>query len=149
MLLVEDNQDDVLFFRRAMGKAGVTCPLHVASNGAEAIDYLSKFLQDAAQDFWPCLVLLDLQLPKIKGLEVLKWIREQPSLRTLIVIIHTSSHLESEIELAYQLGANSFLVKASSGEALIRMLTLIKAYWLDMNASVIGNIRSSSDPQIS
>jgi len=136
MLLVEDSQDDVLFFRRAMGKAGVTCPLHVATNGAEAVDYLGKFLQEDAQGFSPRLVLLDLQLPKIKGLEVLKWIREQPNLRTLIVIIHTSSHLESEIEKAYQLGANSFLVKASCADELVRMLTLIKAYWLELNASV-------------
>ena len=147
ILLVEDNQDDVLFFRRAMGKAEIIHPLHVASDGGEAIEYLDKFTKpsDSVDEFRPCLVLLDLQLPRVKGMEVLKWIREQPPLRTLIVIIHTSSHLEAEIERAYQLGANSFLVKAPCSDDLVRMLKLVKAYWLELNASVTGDLRSSGD----
>ncbi|HSI83610.1 MAG: response regulator [Candidatus Methylacidiphilales bacterium] len=147
ILLVEDNQDDVLFFRRAMGKAEITHPLHVAWNGAEAIEYLNKFagVSNPQEGLRPSLVLLDLQLPHVKGMDVLKWIREQPELRTLIVIIHTSSHLEAEIERAYKLGANSFLVKAPCADQLVHMLKLVKAYWLELNASVGGDLRSSAD----
>jgi CheY-like chemotaxis protein len=142
-LLVEDSPDDVLFVRRAMGKAGITNPLHVAANGEEAIQYLTKLVEDASNGQRPCLVLLDLQLPQIKGLDVLKWIREHPELQTLIVVIHSSSHLEAEIERAYRLGANSFLVKASSGEELTRMMTLVKAYWLELNASISKTLPAS------
>lgn len=145
ILLVEDSPDDVLFVKRALEKAGVTHPLHVACDGEKAIDYLKPFVEhpDLAGHPLPILVLLDLQLPHIRGLDVLKWIREQAVLRTLIVIIHSSSHLDIDIERAYQLGANSFLVKASSSEELARMMKLVKAYWLELNASVSEHIATS------
>jgi CheY-like chemotaxis protein len=144
ILLVEDSPDDVLFVRRAMSKAGITNPLHIATNGDEAVQYFTKLVKGSSNAPCPCLVLLDLQLPQIKGLDVLKWIREHPEWQTLIVIIHSSSHLETEIERAYQLGANSFLVKTSSGEELVRMMSLVKAYWLELNVSVSKKIQASS-----
>jgi CheY-like chemotaxis protein len=91
----------------------------------------------------PILVLLDLQLPHVRGLDVLKWIRGQTLLRTMIVVIHSSSHLDIDIARAYQSGANSFLVKSSSASELARMMKLVKEYWLELNASV------SSDPTAS
>jgi CheY-like chemotaxis protein len=138
ILLVEDNKDDVLFIKRAMEKAGITNPLHVASDGKEAIEYLEKIAADSTVTGppSPVLVLLDLQLPRVRGMEVLKWIRQQETLRTLIVIIHSSSHLDIDITQAYQLGANSFLVKAPAAAELARMMKLIKEYWLELNASV-------------
>ena len=140
ILLVEDNKDDVLFVKRALEKAGVSHPLHIACDGKEAIEYFEKYTGRSDGHSLPVLVLLDLQLPHIRGLDVLKWIREQAALRTIIVIIHSSSHLDIDITRAYHLGANSFLVKASSAAELARMMKLIKEYWLELNASV------SSDP---
>ena len=137
ILLVEDNRDDVLFIKRAMEKAGIVNPLHVASDGKDAIEYLEKIIANStiARHPLPALVLLDLQLPCVRGMDVLKWIREQAALRTLIVIIHSSSHLDVDIAEAYRLGANSFLVKAPASAELIRMMKLIKEYWLELNAS--------------
>lgn len=137
ILLVEDNRDDVLFIKRAMEKAGIVNPLHVASDGKDAIEYLEKIIANStiARHPLPALVLLDLQLPCVRGMDVLKWIREQAALRTLIVIIHSSSHLDVDIAGAYRLGANSFLVKAPASAELIRMMKLIKEYWLELNAS--------------
>jgi CheY-like chemotaxis protein len=138
ILLVEDNKDDVLFIKRAMEKAGIVHPLHVACDGKLAIEYLEKITADLTVTGppIPVLVLLDLQLPHVRGMDVLKWIREQKNLRTLIVIIHSSSHLDIDITQAYQLGANSFLVKAPAAAELARMMKLIKEYWLELNASV-------------
>ena len=143
ILLVEDNKDDVLFISRAMEKAGVLHPLHVARDGKEAITYLEKITNGSSAHVLPILVLLDLQLPLVRGLDVLKWIREQAGLRTLIVVIHSSSHLDIDIARAYQYGANSFLVKASSAAELARMMKLLKEYWLELNASALGDPTSS------
>lgn len=135
ILLVEDNEDDVFFFKRAMEKAGLQHPLRRVEDGQQAIDYLrgvGKYA-DRSQFPLPCLVLLDLKLPRVSGLEVVKWIREQPALQTLVVIILTSSHLDVDVRQAYRLGANSFLVKTSSANQLANMVRLIHEYWLELN----------------
>jgi two-component system response regulator len=77
--------------------------------------------------------LLDLKLPYVPGLEVLKWIRSQPILQSHVVVVLTSSDLESDRDRAYRLGANSYLVKTSSSEDLIKMVKLIHHYWLKLN----------------
>ena len=137
ILLVEDDSNDVFFMKRAMKLAGMLNPVHVASDGRQAIHYL-----DGAGEYGnrkkfplPCLVLLDLKLPHVMGLDVLKWIREQPELRTLIVLILTSSKLPPDISKAYFLGANSYLVKPSEPEELPEMVRIIKHYWLELNQS--------------
>jgi CheY-like chemotaxis protein len=81
----------------------------------------------------PCLTLLDLKLPRVMGLAVLKWMREQPELKTLIVIILTSSRLGPDLERAYQLGANAYLVKPSGPPELRKIATGIKEFWLELN----------------
>ena len=137
ILLVEDDSNDVFFMKRAMKLAGILNPVHVVDDGRRAIHYL-----DGAGEYsnrtkfpLPCLVLLDLKLPHVMGLEVLKWIREQPELRTVIVLVFTASKLPPDISKAYFLGANSYLVKPSEPDELIRMVRLIKQYWLDLNHS--------------
>jgi CheY-like chemotaxis protein len=135
ILLVEDNENDVFFARRAFKSAGVENPLHVAETGQEAIDYLSgtgKYADRSAYPI-PALVLLDLKLPHVPGLDVLKWIQEQPALKRLIVIALTSSHLDVDIERAYELGANAFLVKPSNVELLTGMARAIDGFWLKLN----------------
>jgi CheY-like chemotaxis protein len=135
ILLVEDNEDDVFFLQRAMKSAALNYPLIVAKDGQQAIDYLSgaKEFSDRAQFPVPALVLLDIKLPKVHGLDVLKWIRAESSLQTLVVIMLTTSHLEVDVDRAYRLGANSFLVKTPSSEKLERLLRLIHDYWLQLN----------------
>src|SRR5688572_19335100 len=110
ILQVEDDPNDVFFLQKAMNKVGVTNPIHVVSDGQEAIDYLKgngKFFDRAIFPF-PCLVLLDLKLPYVMGLEVLRWIREQPW-SNLPVIMLSASAEDADIGTSYRLGANAFL----------------------------------------
>lgn len=134
ILLVEDEENDVFFMKRAMKQAGITHPLRVAEDGQAAIDYLEEALRDDDKKIpLPCLVLLDLKLPRVMGLDVLKWIRRQPELQTMIVIIFTSSKLSSDIDAAYRLGANSYLVKSGNADKLSEIARLINDYWLNVN----------------
>ena len=137
ILLVEDDANDVFFMRRAMKLAGMLDPLQVAPDGRHAIHYLEGRgeYSDRTQFPLPALVLLDLKLPHVMGLDVLKWIRDQPELKPVIVIVFTSSKLPLDIDQAYVRGANSYLVKPSSPAELPQMVRMIKHYWLELNQS--------------
>src|SRR4051812_17763959 len=107
ILLVEDDPNDVFFIQYAFEQAGIRNPTRVAENGQEAIDYLAgngKFA-DRSQYPTPAIVLLDLKLPMVMGLDVLRWIKGRPELHTLLVIVMTSSKDPNDICEAYQLGA--------------------------------------------
>lgn len=134
ILQVEDDPNDVFLFQHAMKKAGMTNPIQVASDGQEAIDYLQgtgKFADREKYPF-PCLILLDLKLPYVMGLEVLKWIRTQPG-TALTVLILTASGEEADVESAYRLGANAFLTKPSEASKLHDLVKAIKDFWLTHN----------------
>jgi CheY-like chemotaxis protein len=135
ILLVDDDENDVFFMKRAMKQAEMINPLQVVEDGQQAIDYLSGRGDYADRERFPlpCLVLLDLKLPEVMGFEVLKWIRQQSELKTLIVVVLTSSNLGPDIDLAYRLGANSYLVKPPTPEKLLAMVAAIKQYWLGVN----------------
>lgn len=134
ILLVEDEENDVLFFQRAVIKAGIGNPVHVARDGQEAIDYLrgvGKF--DRRVEFpLPRLVLLDLKLPFVMGLEVLEWIRQRSGLAPIVVIL-SSSREEADIASAYGLGANGYLVKPAEASLLGDMVRAINDFWLRQN----------------
>jgi CheY-like chemotaxis protein len=135
ILLVEDDSNDVFFFQRAMKKAGVANPIQVASDGRAAIDYLKgagKFA-DREQFPLPGLVLLDLKLPYVMGMEVLRWIRQQPG-TPMVVVMLTASSEDADIAAAYRLGANGFLVKPSESSKLEDMVKAINHFWLTYNA---------------
>jgi|ERR1043166_41951 two-component system response regulator len=134
ILQIEDDSNDVFLLQRAMQKAGVVHPIQVAADGREAIDYLSGSGQFADRQKYPfpCLVLLDLKLPYVMGLEVLKWIRQQPR-SGLMVIVLTASGEEADIEAAYRLGANAFLIKPPEAHKLEVMAKAIKDFWLTQN----------------
>jgi len=138
ILLVEDDENDVFFLKRAMKLAGMAHSVQVAPDGREAMHYLSGAGQwsDRARFPLPDLVLLDLKLPHVMGLDVLKWIREQYELRMIVVLILTSSKMPDDIHKAYSLGANSYLVKPSEPQELIEIVRHIKQYWLDTNQRV-------------
>jgi len=135
ILQVEDDPNDVFFLQHAMTKAGVTNPVQVATDGQQAIDYLQGAGKFADRERFPlpCLILLDLKLPHVMGLEVLKWIRQQSGL-PLAVVMLTASGEDADIATAYRLGANGFLVKPSEVSKLVDMAKAINAFWLTHNA---------------
>lgn len=135
ILLVEDDYNDVLLIRRAFRKAKIEPPMSIVSDGDEAIAYLSKEGQYADTERFPVplLVLLDLKLPRRSGLEVLAWIRQQPKLRRLLVVVLTSSQENSDLDRAYDLGVNSYLVKPVDFQNFVKLVELIDAYWFKHN----------------
>ena len=132
ILQVEDDDNDVMFLKLALESAGVTVPLRIAVDGQEAIDYLSGTAPFTDRQAYPdpSLVLLDLRIPKIPGLEVLKWIRKQPALKKIPVLVLTSSDAKRDIEDAYRLGANSYFVKPINPPDLLEIVKHIRDYWL-------------------
>lgn len=133
ILLAEDNADDVFFMRRAAVAASISHPIHVAADGQTAIDYLAgKGAFSARQQHpLPFLVFLDLKMPHKSGLEVLEWIRLQPQLQTMLVLILTTSREESDVQRAYRLGVNAFLVKPPNTVQLVELMKLVRAFWID------------------
>lgn len=125
ILYIEDEENDVLFMRRALAESGIPNPLHVVPDGKQAIVYL----RDARTESRPCFVLLDLNLPLVSGFEVLEWIREQPSLRDLPVFVLSSSNQAGDIERATQLGATSYAVKPTSPSKLVDVVREIQSKW--------------------
>lgn len=135
ILLVEDEPNSVFFFEHAAKEAGVTNPLHVAKDGQEALDYLDGLgeFADREKHPLPCLVILDLKLPRVSGFEVLKHLRETAETRMLPVLMLTSSASDEDVARAYVLGANGYLVKPSKLEKLVEIVEGIKKFWLTLN----------------
>ena len=135
ILQVEDDDNDVFLLKRVFDQAGISSPLHVVRDGQLAIDYLSGAggFADRQTHPLPCLVLLDLKLPKKNGLEVLEWIRHQPRLKSLVVVLFSSSALPQEVERAYELGVNSYIQKSSDSNQLREIAQLLKGWWLCYN----------------
>lgn len=132
-MLAEDTEDDVLLIKRAFVRGGVESPIYVVHDGEEAIWYLKgegKFANRAEYPL-PDLLLLDLKMPILDGFEVLRWVRQQPVLKALRVLVLTSSDSLCDVNLAYKLGANSFLVKPLEFENCVQLGKLILDYWLE------------------
>lgn len=135
ILLVEDSEDDVFFMERALKLAGGKTVLKVAKDGQGAVDYLGGIREYADRKEYPMpsLVLLDLKLPRVPGLEVLRWIRSRPELQTMPVVILTSSGERADLERGYRLGANSFMVKPSESDDLLGLAKCLSDYWFKYN----------------
>ena len=131
ILLVEDNPRDVELIRRAFRQARMANPINVVTDGVEAMDYLSGtgVYTDRTQYPLPFLVLLDLNLPKVSGLEVLQWIRQQREFEKMCVVILTSSKEAADTERAYALGANSYLSKPGNFEQLFMLMSGLELHW--------------------
>jgi CheY-like chemotaxis protein len=137
ILLVEDESSDAELVIRAFKKAGVLNPIRHLDNGDAALFYLQGAdpYIDREQDPLPALILLDLKLPGMSGLELLRWLRQQKNLRRIPVLVLTSETDPSYMEAAYDAGANSYLLKSPVPEEIDRVVTLITNYWLDLNES--------------
>lgn len=135
ILLVEDNPKDVLLMQRALRKAEITTPIQVVSDGDEAVQYLSGEAPYHNRDIYPLpvLVLLDLKLPRRSGAEVLTWIRQQSNLKRLPVVVLTSSKEYADINRVYDIGANAYIVKPVSFDALVNIVKTLNIHWLVLN----------------
>lgn len=129
VLLVEDNPGDVLLTRRAFAQSSLLDTLHVAKDGEEALDYLYRrgTHGDAVR---PDLILLDINLPKVDGHEVLAQVKADPDLRQIPVVMLTSSDREQDVARSYDQHANSYVTKPESANGLRDALACIEAYWL-------------------
>jgi two-component system response regulator len=130
VLLVEDNPDDVELTLRALKRAHVVNSVRVARDGAEALEIL---FGGVPRPTLPRVVLLDLKLPRVSGLEVLERIRREESTRTLPVVVLTSSREEPDVKRAYELGANSYIVKPVEFEKFVAAVGEVGLYWLVLN----------------
>src|SRR3954466_119132 len=131
ILVAEDDEDYVILIRQVFQKAHIPNPIHVVWNGEEAIWYLKGLGKYANRDEFPLpdIFLLDLKMPRVNGFEVLKWVRSQPSLAALRILVLTSSDEIRDVNEAYQLGANSFLVKPMDFEDFTHLSRLIADFW--------------------
>jgi len=136
LLIIEDEENDAFFLKDALKKAGIPNPIQVVADGRVALDYLSGTGEfgDRRRYPVPAVVFLDLKLPQVNGLAILKWIREQADLPSMLVVILTASSLDEDIERAYRLGANSYVVKPSSRDKLVEILKDFGNWWFKHNA---------------
>jgi hypothetical protein len=130
ILLVEDNPMDVDLTLRAFARRRLTNPIEVARDGEEAMAWMQRWENGAPI---PVVILLDLKLPKISGLEFLAALHEHPRFRIIPVVVLTSSSQDRDIEQAYQLGANSYIVKPVNFEKFIEVAEQIELYWTVLN----------------
>ena len=135
ILQVEDEANEVFLLQRAFLQAGITNPVQVATDGQMAIDYLIGMGRFADRSKYPLpgLILLDLKLPRRSGREVLEWVRSQPSLNKIVVIVFTSAQYMGDVSLAYELGANSFIIKPVDFAQYVEVARLLKGWWLRLN----------------
>jgi two-component system response regulator len=138
ILFAEDSIDDAALTIRALKKSGLTNKIHHVINGAEALDFLfcrSIYLKRNPSKY-PKLILLDLKMPKISGIQVLEKIKSEPGLRSIPVVILTSSNEDPDISTCYALGANSYIVKPVESDNFFQSLKQLGFYWMILNQTI-------------
>jgi len=135
ILLVEDDANDVLLIQRAFQKAGLKNNLKVVRDGEQAIRYLGgqEPYCDRHKHPLPFLILLDLKMPGMNGFDVLEWARRDPAMKRLLIVVLTSSNVQADVDHAYELGANSYLVKPVEFEEMVHMIQRFEIYWAEIN----------------
>jgi CheY-like chemotaxis protein len=134
VLVAEDSPDDAFFLKRGFIRAGINVPLLFVTNGKNAVDYLTgkDHYGDRTTHPFPRLLLLDVKMPVMDGLEVLRWVKQSDLKRLTVTMLSSSSHAR-DVDLAYDLGANSFLTKPTSLDDYTRLAQLVNDYWLEKN----------------
>lgn len=147
ILLIEDEATDSVLIRRALEKAGVENPIQTIANGDTALSYLEGIgeYQNRARYPLPVFVLLDLKLPGMMGLQLLKWIRTRKDLRLIPIVVLTSSAEESDVRSAYEGGANSYMLKPGDRDEVCRVINIIQNYWLEHNVTPQFALRAKTD----
>ena len=135
ILLVEDNPQDLALAQRALHKANLAYRIQIARDGAEALEFIfcegahaARKIEDA-----PKVILLDLKLPKVEGLEVLRRIKGDPRTKSIPVVVLTSSKEQRDVVESYQLGVNSYIVKPVNFESFVAAMQQVGIYWLLLN----------------
>jgi CheY-like chemotaxis protein len=131
ILIAEDNEDDIALLRRAFTRSGILTPLHYVYDGEETIHYLKGEGKFANRTEFPLpdLLLLDLKMPRVNGFEVIQWVRDQPHLGALRIVVLTTSSDIRDVERAYLLGAHSYLAKPAILDDFKHMIDAIYRYW--------------------
>ena len=137
ILLAEDREDDILLIQEGFARAGIRNPLHIVRDGDEVVAYLEGDVpfSDRLRFPFPDLVLLDLQMPRRDGFQILEWIRSHPDFKPLRVVVLTTSDDVRDINKAYRLGANSFLVKPADFKDYPSLSNTITHFWLERSES--------------
>jgi CheY-like chemotaxis protein len=130
ILLVEDNPMDVDLTLRAFKRRRVTNTIHVARDGEEALAWLPRW---ESGEPWPAVILLDLKLPKVDGLEVLRQIKQHPTLCVIPIVVLTTSEESADVQAAYSLGVNSYIVKPVEFEKFMEVSEKVDLYWTVVN----------------
>ncbi|MGH7968385.1 MAG: response regulator [Limisphaerales bacterium] len=135
VLQIDDDENDIYLLKFAWEQANVKPPLVAVTSGMEALRYFERQGQfsDAERYPFPSLVLLDLRMPRMNGLEVLEWMRAQPKLWGLVVVVLTASAYPDDVEQACKLGANAFVQKPGSHEELVALVQALKAFWFQFH----------------
>lgn len=144
ILLVEDNPNDAMLTKRSLDKQNLANNLIWLEDGEQALDFLftrGKFA-DRNPDIQPRLILLDLKMPKINGLEVLKAIRSDERTREIPTVVMTSSREEPDLKKAYALGTNSYIVKPVDFEKFSKCISEVGYYWMIINSTALDGIRN-------
>lgn len=136
IVIVEDDPDDRHLLARAFKKAGISVPVRFAVDGDEAVELLRSVASEVPRSARPLVILLDLKLPRRSGFEVLGWLKAHPVLRATPVVILTSSRESVDLDRAYELGANSYLVKPTQPQDLQSLIAEVGSYWLSRNEPV-------------
>ncbi len=136
ILLVEDNPDDVLLTKRALQRSNIMNEVIVTADGVEALEFLKREGNySGLEDELPVVVLLDLKMPRMNGLEFLAKLREDETLRLLPVVVLTSSGEDQDIVESYNLGANSYIQKPVDFDQFVKAIQTLGLYWLVLNKS--------------
>ena len=135
ILLVEDSEDDAAFFLHALKKDNPSAQLRIARDGAEALELIigTDALSENALAVRPKIIVLDLKLPKVSGLEVLRRLKEDPNTRAIPVVVLSSSREKRDLVDSYQIGVNSYLVKPMDFDEFSECVSLLSRYWLRYN----------------
>ena len=135
ILLVEDDPNDQILINRAIKKANILNPVHVLDDGEKAIQYLSGegIYSDRTEYPLPILILLDLKMPKKSGLEVIEFVKDKPMIKRIPIVVLTSSKESTDVNKAFDLGVNSYLVKPVKFEDLVEIISNVGLYWILMN----------------
>jgi CheY-like chemotaxis protein len=133
ILLVEDNPADIKITQRALRESELVVELIVVRDGQQAVDYLSRQGAYATDESWhvPELILLDLNLPRLTGREVLEYVRSTPKLRSVPVVVLTTSRRREDVQEVYAAGANTYIEKPQDFRRFVEVLRTIHRYWLD------------------